>query len=339
MSAIIQIQSLRKVYTRRKAEDVVAVHGLDLELGHHGTVHGYLGPNGSGKTTTIRCLLGLITPTSGGVKVFGVDANTHFHEVASRVGAIVENPKLFPNFSGGRNLSLLADLAGLPSSRVDEVLGIVGLADRAGDSFDSYSLGMKQRLAIAAALLKDPELLILDEPANGLDPAGIAEMRVLIRDIASQGKAVIVSSHQLSEIEQVCDDVTIISHGRLIETGTLAHVQSFAGEDEVVVSIAQRDQAVRVLQQAGLSAHPRLEATELVVAVEAPRMSEVNRVLADAGLYLDGLRIDRVTLEQAFLNLTGGPPPPTLAAPTPVGAAQPAPAAPPMAPPTAGGQS
>lgn len=313
MSAIVEIQGLRKVYTRRNAPDVVAIEGLDLELGKPGTVHGFLGPNGSGKTTTIRCALGLIRPTNGEVRVFGYNSTTEFHVVASRVGAIVENPKMFPNFSGRRNLTLLADLAGIPKSEVDRVLTIVGLQDRDGDTFDSYSLGMKQRLAIGAALLKNPNLLILDEPANGLDPAGIAEMRVLIRQIASEGRAVVVSSHQLSEIEQVCDDVTIISHGRLIETGSLAHIRSFAGADEVVATIYERDEAIRALNNAGLAARPRPAVGEIVVTINQNDVSEVTRILADADLYLSGLRYEKATLEQAFLNLTGAPPPPSSA--------------------------
>ena len=310
MSSIVEISGLRKVYSRRGGEDVVALEGLDLVLGRPGTVHGFLGPNGSGKTTTIRCLLSLIRPTSGSVRVFGVDATTEYYRVANRVGAIVENPKMFPNFTGRKNLSLLADLAGIPKSHVDRVLEVVGLADRDGDTFDSYSLGMKQRLAIGAALLKNPDLLMLDEPANGLDPAGIAEMRVLIRQIAADGKAVLVSSHQLAEIEQVCDDVTIISKGRLIETGTLAQIRSFAGEDEVVVTIDNRDDAIALLTRSGMTARPRQHANELVVSVAEEEVSQVTKVLAAAGMYLSGLRFERATLEQAFLNLTGGPPPP-----------------------------
>lgn len=311
MTPIVDIRGLRKVYSGSGSGEVIAVDNLDLSLGLPGTVHGFLGPNGSGKTTTIRCLLSLVRPTSGTVQVFGVDATSRFHEVAARVGAIVENPKMFPNFSGRRNLSLLADLAGIPHSEVTRVLEVVGLADRDADTFDSYSLGMKQRLAIGGALLKNPDLLILDEPANGLDPAGIAEMRVLIRSIADEGKAVLVSSHQLSEVEQVCDDVTIISHGRLITTGTLDEVRQHAGDDEVVVTIVERDEALAVLNQGGLAAHPRPEEGELTVLVDVREAREVTRLLAERGLYLSGLRTERATLEQAFLNLTGGPPPPT----------------------------
>ena len=308
--AIVEIRSLRKVYRRRREEDIVAVEGLDLDLGHPGRVHGFLGPNGSGKTTTIRCVLGLIQPSSGAASVFGSDSSRAYHRVASRVGAIVENPKMFPTFSAERNLTLLARMGGIERREVDRVLDVVGLRDRAGDSFASYSLGMKQRLAIAAALLKDPDLMILDEPANGLDPAGIAEMRGLIADIAAQGKAVVVSSHQLSEVEQVCDDVTIINRGRLIETGTLDHVRRHAGDDNLVVTIDDRDGAVAALADAGITAWPRPTADELRVDVAAEHAASVTRALADRGRYLRGLRTETATLEAAFLNLTGGPPPP-----------------------------
>ncbi len=319
MSAIVQIQGLRKVYSRVRDVDVVAVDGLDLVLGRAGSVHGFLGPNGSGKTTTIRCLLGLIRPTAGTVHVFGVDSTTEFHRVAGRVGAIVENPKLFPPFSGRRNLQLLADMVGLPRSDVDRVLQTVGLYERSGDSFDSYSLGMKQRLAIAAALLKDPDLLILDEPANGLDPAGIAEMRALIRSIAEAGKAVLVSSHQLSEIEQVCDQVTIIDRGHLVVSGSLDEVRAHAGPDLVVVNIADREGAMAVLAAVGIDSQRRLAPDELALEIGIERVAEVTKALADEGRYLHGLRIERATLESAFLNLTAGaaPPPPPVVVESP----------------------
>lgn len=318
-SAIVEIRDLTKVYSRRNGDDILAVEGLDLTLGEAGTVHGFLGPNGSGKTTTIRCLLGLIRPTSGTIRVFGADATRDFHQVAARVGAIVENPKMFPNFSARRNLSLLARLAGIPKREVDRVLEVVGLADRDTDTFASYSLGMRQRLAIAGALLKNPDLLILDEPANGLDPAGIAEIRRLIGEIADQGKAVLVSSHQLSEVEQVCNDVTIIDHGRLVETGSLEHIRSFAGDDRVIATIDDRTSAIVALAEVDIKAYPRADERELSVDIDAVRSSEVTRALAERGLYLSGLRSERASLESAFLELTGGalPPPPQAPPPSP----------------------
>ncbi len=337
MTDILQMQGLMKRYQRRGRDPVMAVSDLDLVLGRGGTVHGFLGPNGSGKTTTIRCALGLIRPTSGSVSVFGHDATTGFHHVADRVGAIVENPKMFPNFTGRKNLQLLARMAGIGKGRVEEVLEVVDLRERGDDTFTSYSLGMKQRLAIAGALLKDPDLLILDEPANGLDPAGIAEMRVLIRDIAGQGKAIVVSSHQLGEIEQVCDDVTIIHNGHLVVTGTLAEVQRHAGPDRIVATIDDRDAAVAALQASGMPAFPRPTSRELFVEIPSERSAEVNQLLASQGLYLSGLRAENASLEQAFLNLTGAgaPPPPTAAeAVHPVASAPPPVAPPPSSPAT-----
>ncbi len=323
---IIELAGLRKAYHRRgDGGDVVAVENLDLVFGEPGTVHGFLGPNGSGKTTTIRCLLGLIRPTGGSARVFGADSTKDFHRVASRVGAIVESPKMFPNFTARRNLSLLARIEGLSKKEVDRSLEVVGLADRDRDSFASYSLGMKQRLAIAGALLKNPDLLILDEPANGLDPAGIAEIRRLIRAITDDGKAVLVSSHQLAEMEQVCDDVTIINHGKLVKTGPLEYIRSFAGADQVLATIADREAAIATLADAGITARPRPTPDELVVDVDVARSSEVNQLLAERGLYLSGLRSERATLEAAFLNLTGDAPPPPMA--------MDGPAAPPEGPP------
>ncbi len=288
-----------------------------MRLGSPGTVHGFLGPNGAGKTTTIRCLLGLVRPSEGAVRLFGADSTSSFHQVAHRVGAIVENPKMFPKFTGRKNLRLLATMSSIPASEVERVLGIVGLVERGDDSFASYSLGMKQRLAIAAALLKDPDLLILDEPANGLDPAGIAEMRMLIRSIADQGKAVLVSSHQLAEIEQICDEVTIIAQGSLVQTGSIDQIRVSSGaKAKVVVTIADRDAAIAVLAAAGLPASPLPAPDDLAVDIDADHTDQVTKVLADAGRYLRGLRVETTSLEDAFLSLTGGPPPPATMAPT-----------------------
>lgn len=323
MQAAIEIRGLRKTYRQRNEPDVVAVEGLDLALGHPGSVHGFLGPNGSGKTTTIRCLLGLIQPSGGSTVVLGEDSASSFFRVASRVGAMVESPKLFPNFSARRNLLLLARINSLPVSAVDHVLQVVGLVDRQKSTFGSYSLGMKQRLAIAAALLKDPDLLLLDEPANGLDPAGIAEMRTLIRSIAESGKAVVVSSHQLSEMELVCDNVTIINRGKLVVSGSLDEVRSHAGQDRVVATVhpQERTRGIDVLRAANVVANPLPPEGELVVTIDVDATAHVTRILAENGIYLSGLRTERSTLERAFLNLTGGPTTPTgPPAPPPPGA-------------------
>src|SRR5690606_18890246 len=192
-----------------------ALDGFDMVV-EPGQVHGFLGPNGSGKTTTLRTLLGLITPNAGRMRLLGQEVPAALPQVVGKVGAIVESPQFFPHFSARDTLSLLARAGGVPASRVDAVLELVGLRDRGKERVKGYSLGMKQRLAVASALLKSPTLLILDEPANGLDPAGIREMRDLMRDLAADGTTVVLSSHILSEVQQICDTVTIISRGRRV---------------------------------------------------------------------------------------------------------------------------
>ena len=221
--AVIEVEGLRKEYRRLRGGRTTAVDGLDLEV-PEGGVFGFLGPNGAGKTTTIRCLLGLVRPTGGHTRLLGADVPRGLAGVMGSVGSIVEQPALFPRFSGRRNLQILGRIAGRDGAAIDAVLDRVGLADRASDAVRTYSLGMKQRLGIAAALLKDPALLILDEPANGLDPAGIVEVRELIRSLGNEGRTVFVSSHLLSEVEQTADRVAILARGRLITSGPVGEV-------------------------------------------------------------------------------------------------------------------
>src|SRR5919108_5186571 len=223
MAAVIEVAGLRKEYRRLRRGTTVAVDGLDLSV-PEGGVFGFLGPNGSGKTTTIRCLLGLVQPSAGTARLFGAAVPSDLPSVIGRVGSIVEAPALFPTFSGRRNLQLLGRLHGLGPRVVDDVLERVGLAERGRDLVKTYSLGMRQRLGIAAALLKDPALLILDEPANGLDPAGIKEVRDLLRRLGGEGRTVFVSSHILSEVQQTCDRVAILARGRCIATGAVSDV-------------------------------------------------------------------------------------------------------------------
>src|ERR671918_828369 len=219
--AVIEIKGLRKDYRRLRGGRVTALNELDLDV-PAGGVFGFLGPNGSGKTTTIRCLLGLVRPTSGACRILGADPTSpELAGVIGRIGSIVETPSMHPGFSGRRNLEILARIAGLPRARISEVLESVGLGGRAGDRVKTYSLGMKQRLGIAAALLKDPELLILDEPANGLDPAGVRWLRDFLRDFAAGERTVLISSHVLAEVAQTVDDVLIINHGRLVTESSL----------------------------------------------------------------------------------------------------------------------
>ncbi|HEY9290802.1 MAG TPA: ATP-binding cassette domain-containing protein, partial [Microlunatus sp.] len=245
----IEVRDLRKVYRARGGRQA-AVAGLDLSV-PTGGVHGFLGPNGAGKTTTIRMLLGLISADSGSIEIFGTPIPHGINQVISRVGAIVEQPRFFPAFSGRKNLILLARGIGTPQARVDEVLAEVGLADRGRDRFGKYSLGMKQRLAIAATLLKDPDLLIFDEPTNGLDPAGIHEIRATMRGLADRGKTVLVSSHILSEVAQIADTVSIIGRGRLLAEGPVNQLLQAGGAESVRIQVADRRRAAEVLTAAG----------------------------------------------------------------------------------------
>src|SRR6188508_642128 len=218
MTPVIQTTGLRKEYRSLRGKTHAAVDGLDLEV-PAGGVFGFLGPNGSGKTTTIRCLLGLARPTSGRCRVLGADSPAHLPGVVGRLGALVEGPGVNPGLSGRQALTVLATTAGLGRHAVDANLERVGLGERGDDLVRGYSLGMRQRLGIAIALLKDPELLVLDEPANGLDPAGIREVRELVRHLGAEGRTVFLSSHLLGEVEQVCDEVAIVSGGRTVAQG------------------------------------------------------------------------------------------------------------------------
>ncbi|WBQ04521.1 ABC transporter ATP-binding protein [Kribbella sp. CA-293567] len=300
----IRTQALRKTYRTRRGKRVVAVQGLDLEV-PVGGVHGFLGPNGSGKTTSIRMLLGLVRADAGTMTVFGQVVPDRLPDVVGRIGAIVESPKFFPAFSGRKNLELLADAIGAPRKRVGEVLAETSLNERGKDKFKTYSLGMKQRLAIAATLLKQPELLIFDEPTNGLDPAGIREIRETMRGLGEQGRTVLVSSHILAEVEQVADTVSIIGHGRLLASGTVAEVIGGTGKATVKVSLgdhpAQQERAAAVLAAAGLSV--RTEGRYLFVD-GAERSAEVTKRLAQQELYVSELILVRADLESVFLELT-----------------------------------
>ncbi len=286
----------------------VALAGLDLSV-PAGVVYGFLGPNGAGKTTTMRLLTGLIKPDAGTIEVLGRPFGRRDRRRLFEVGALIESPSFYPYLSGRENLRVLAAAgAPVPGSRVEELLELVGLVERARDKVQGYSLGMKQRLGIAAALLSDPRLLLLDEPANGLDPAGIVAMRATLRHLASTGKTVFISSHVLGEVQQLADVVGIMAAGRLVREGRMD--QLLLGESVVRVRVAQ---AELELAKAVLS---RLAPDEgvaslagpdgwLSVRVEADRAAEVNRSLVSAGIYASGLETGS-DLESLFLSLTGG---------------------------------
>jgi ABC-2 type transport system ATP-binding protein len=295
----ISTRGLRKTYRNRKGRHV-AVAGLDLDV-PVGAVHGFLGPNGSGKTTTIRMLLGLVRADTGTMHIFGQEVPRHLPEVVGRVGAIVESPKFFPAFSGRKNLQLLAEAIGRPRGVADQVLEEAGLGDRGKDKYRTYSLGMKQRLAIAATLLKDPDLLIFDEPTNGLDPAGIREIRNTMRSLGEQGKTVLVSSHILDEVEQVADSVSIIGHGRLLASGPVSDVIGNQAATSVRVGVADPVAAQHILTESGYLVR---QDGELLVVEGVIDGAEVTKSLAAHGLYLNELIPVRADLESVFLELT-----------------------------------
>ncbi|TCO44103.1 ABC-2 type transport system ATP-binding protein [Kribbella antiqua] len=298
----ISTRGLRKTYRTRLGRKVVAVQGLDLDV-PVGGVHGFLGPNGSGKTTSIRMLLGLIRADAGTMTVFDRPVPAQLPEVVGRVGAIVESPKFFPAFSGRKNLELLAEAIGVPRKQVGEVLEQTSLGERGKDRYKAYSLGMKQRLAIAATLLKQPDLLIFDEPTNGLDPAGIREIRETMRGLGDQGRTVLVSSHILAEVEQVADTVSIIGHGRLLASGTVAQVIGGSTAATVKVAVDNHEAAIRILTAAGMTV--RADGNYLLVdGAEHP--ADVTRRLAHQELYVSELAPVRADLESVFLELTAG---------------------------------
>ncbi|MEX0874452.1 MAG: ABC transporter ATP-binding protein [Actinomycetota bacterium] len=299
----IEIVGLRKTFRRRLGRANLAVDGLYLRV-PAGGVYGFLGPNGSGKTTTIRCLLGLVRPDEGECRMLGANTRGGLAEVVDRVGSIVETPSFFGGFSGRTNLELLAGARGFSRARIDEALERVGLADRAGDRFRTYSLGMKQRLGLAAVLIKDPEVLVLDEPANGLDPAGLKEVRDLLRSLADDGRTVFLSSHLLGEVQAICDSVAILSRGRCIAQGPVDEVLAVRGGNAFVVRAAKIREAKRALDQAGLMATFRGDKSLRVIA-QSQGPARITRALAEAGIYLTELRPEEISLEAVFLELTG----------------------------------
>ncbi|HVD69748.1 MAG TPA: ABC transporter ATP-binding protein [Actinomycetota bacterium] len=305
MAGVIEIEGLRKEYRRLRGGRTIAVDGLDLEV-PEGGVFGFLGPNGAGKTTTIRCLLGLVAPSAGTVRLLGSQVPKGLPGVIGKVGAIVETPALFPRFSGRRNLQILARIDGIGKATIEEVLTRVGLADRGDDAVRAYSLGMKQRLGIAAALMKDPQVLVLDEPANGLDPAGIVEVRELVRSLGAEGRTVFISSHILSEIQHTADQVAILAKGRLIKAGPVHEVLVAQRGEGVIVKTKDLQAGLAALTEAGLEVTATPDA--LRVAVAPDDAERISRTLAERGLYVSELRPDEVDLETVFLELTADEP-------------------------------
>jgi ABC-2 type transport system ATP-binding protein len=303
----IEVRGLRKTYRSLRRPTQRALDGLDMVV-EAGGVQGLLGPNGSGKTTTIRVLLGLARADGGEARVLGHPVPTQLRQVVGHVGALVENPLFLPGLTGRTSLNLLARSVGVPRSRVEDVLATVRLQERADDRVKTYSLGMRQRLGIAAALLKDPQLLILDEPSNGLDPAGMKEVRDLVRELGTGGRTVVISSHLLSEVQQVCDRVTIMSRGRALLSGPVDEVLRAHGRRGFVVGVADHETAAAVLRQAGLDVQPmpdgRLEVGTTGPPVDDP--ATLTRLLGEHGVWLHHLAPAGGDLESAFLEITSG---------------------------------
>jgi ABC-2 type transport system ATP-binding protein len=286
--------------TKRYGSIVTAVDNLDLNV-YRGEVYGFLGPNGAGKTTTLRMLLGLIRPTMGSAKVMGAVPGTPGSLI--KVGAIIETPSFYPYLSGYDNLRLLAIYCGVPLSRVDATLEQVELTPRARTKFSTYSLGMKQRLGIAAALLKEPDLLILDEPTNGLDPQGMADVRNLIIELGKGQRTVLISSHLLGEVELMCTRIGVIKKGKIVAEGTIDELR---GAETLTVRGTPADVTRTVLiADAGAENVAEIGDGAFSLKVDLKRTAEINHHLVYAGVAVTELHADQQSLEDIFMELTG----------------------------------
>lgn len=291
VQAAIEVRGLRKTYRTTKALD-----GLDFEI-PSGQITGFLGPNGAGKTTTFRALLGLTHPEEGDIEVLGMRVPRDLQRITKRVGAIVEEPGLIKAHSGRVNLRIAAETLGFGHDRIDELLEFVGLTTDANRKAEGYSKGMRQRLALAAAMLGDPELLLLDEPLDGLDPAGQHAFRARLRDLADEGKTVVVSSHDLADIEALADYVVVINRGSLVTQGPLETLLD-GGNTRVVVD--DTEGSIAALAASGIEARR----DDSGILAETVSGSEVIRVLTTAGIYPEEVRPERTTLETVFLGIT-----------------------------------
>jgi ABC-2 type transport system ATP-binding protein len=292
---VLTINSLTKKFGR-----ITAVNDLSLDI-PKGSIYGILGPNGSGKTTTLGMVLGVIGPTAGNFSWFGMPPG---NEARKRIGAILEGPLFYPYLTGSNNLKVVADIKGTHYNAIEPALKMVGLLDRKDSAFKTYSLGMKQRLAIAAALLNDPEVLILDEPTNGLDPQGIAEMRALIREIAGRGVTILLASHLLDEVEKVCDHVAVLKVGNLLYSGPVAGLNT-SGWGVIEIQAAEmRGLYELVMQFEGVTEAKRNENKLMIKFSSEPDPAKLNQYLHSKGISLSHLSLRKSTLEEQFLELT-----------------------------------
>ncbi|NBU80952.1 MAG: ATP-binding cassette domain-containing protein [Flavobacteriaceae bacterium] len=294
-STILSIKNLHKRYGK-----IHAVNNVSLEI-HKGNVYGILGPNGSGKSTTLGIVLNVVNKTSGEYSWF--DGTMQTHEALKKVGAIIERPNFYPYMTAKENLELVCKIKNIEYSKVNEKLKIVGLMDRKDSKFKTFSLGMKQRLAIASALLNDPEILILDEPTNGLDPQGIHQIRDIIRLIASQGTTILLASHLLDEVEKVCSHVLVLRFGKILYSGTVDGISNQNGFFEL-----QSESSSTLIET--LKNHPEVEKIseaegKVIVHFKSQfDASLLNRYLAEKGIYLKHLVFKKMSLEEQFLELT-----------------------------------
>ena len=298
MSAVISAENLTKKYG-----DLVAVDHVTFDI-PAGAITGFVGPNGAGKTTTIRMLLGLVKPSAGTARILE-HAISEPETYLPYVGAMIEGPAFYPALSGRENLRVLARLGDFSYERVEELLTLVGLADRATSKFKTYSLGMKQRLGIAAALLPNPKVLILDEPVNGLDPAGIHEVRNLLRTLADSGISIFVSSHILSELEVIADHLVVVDHGKVLFQGATKDLLA-AQKPRLSVrggGVADLKRLEEIAATAGFASE--VIDNQLVIVAPESFAGELNKAAFDSGIILTQLQITRPTLEESFFEMTG----------------------------------
>lgn len=290
-TAAIRVSGLSKHYGKTQALD-----DLEFEI-PQGKVTGFLGPNGAGKTTTFRSLLGLTRPDGGDIEVLGMSVPAQLNQITKKVGAIVEEPGLIKSHTGTINMKIAADTLGFGHDRIDELIDFVGLTGDAGRKAEQYSKGMRQRLALAAAMIGDPELFLLDEPLDGLDPAGQHAFRARLRNLATEGKTVVVSSHDLADIEALADYVVVVNRGRLVTQGPL---ESLLDDGVVRVVVDDGPSAMAVLSAAGIESR----SDDKGLIVESEDGSSIVEVLARAGIYPSEVRRERTTLETVFLGMT-----------------------------------
>jgi len=294
---IVKTEHLTKMFGK-----LVAVDDLNLEI-HRGEIFGFLGPNGSGKTTTIGMLLGLVKPSAGRIEIFAQDITNSLTAILPRIGVVMDKPGLYPYLSGKDNLSILARIRGETNhERIEEVLNLVGLASRAKDKFQTYSQGMKQRLSIAGALLNHPEFLILDEPTNGLDPAGMKEIRELIKSLGKEGTTIFLSSHLLHEVELVCDHLAIVKEGKVIAQGETSRLLQRGGV--LQLKVTDTDKAVAILKSVDWISAVTRENDTIQVTAPPERTPEISALLAKNDVFVSEMKSKESTLESFFLEVT-----------------------------------